>query len=468
MITRNYDSLRNYQLFRVGKISLESEGGIYVVDTTGTYRSSMGATPTPFTAFENNTFDGEEYTGTSKNSFLWIGGEVDGGNKVYPYQKISPVQENYNDYQLFCPFKGTTVEDTSGEFEIMCRPHIFNTAEAKWVEEEILINGEIYQTKKWKNKVTREFKNISGKSIQVKELGIFYYDNGNWVMVAREVFENAIIVQNEGYFKISYEFDCENLFPNENMRRIREYYNYDFNIASAWTDPGLAEISLYPDKICLIHSVMAVGYPRMKITTNSEYFKVLDWTEKDVTEDTLMQQKEYDESYYNELLGYFSSTDIETIAKIQNTGEYGRPGAVMTPWVGYLKNTFLYFDKKIFKENEEPFIIEKYGFMSKQDITVTNNEEKNNIIWIITCPHYKGNRKIVQVDEDTCDIQVLVGESNYCQNAFFIDCTQSTEHTFRIPQKGLLIAYKIELNLKDEFKNMSLYYDINHDLVSTR
>lgn len=84
------------------------------------------------------------------------------------------------------------------------------------------------EKKKWERTVTREFKNNYSFPITIGEIGLFLstidmgYNLGG-ILLAREVFEQPVIVEPEAYFKASFTYECENPYPHKNKYISRLY-----------------------------------------------------------------------------------------------------------------------------------------------------------------------------------------------------------------------------------------------------
>jgi hypothetical protein len=150
--------------------------------------------------------------GSGSDSFMiWPGGKV---GDVYPriQRGIENKVARYEDYNLYSPFYGGT--GVASNYHIYGQQHLGSGY--KYNEEE----------DSWEYTVTREFKNISGKEITVEEVGVYGWQSS---LMAKEVLEEPIVVQNDSYFKLSFTYKLENPHENRKIKRVQSIYNGGWN-----------------------------------------------------------------------------------------------------------------------------------------------------------------------------------------------------------------------------------------------
>ena len=461
MVTRNYDSMRNYQLFKISNLAIQEHEGIYLQTITGDYSTSLSTTPVPFINWVDSYYTNYNFQGSS-GTVLWIGGN---SKQNAPNSAVSPINENYNDYNLYRPFRGGADE---------------NTEDAEVIAQNTKIGDPYYDKtdKKWKREILREFKNVSGRTLEVSEIGI-YYNLTSWCLVAREIFRNketgvpeAIIVENECYFKVGYTLNCEDLFPNENMRRFRKWKNSK-EVQSYYTwgqMSGTQGNTMKFDFSSGIHTfyfLIGSGNGGSTISNGNNRLSFLGWREKD-GEDFVLEGEKLSTiipsgTFFGEALGYYTGKEGALSFSKTFSGNQNNPSNMYS----------IEIDSDCLEE--EPFTVLSCSVISGEKATVTKSAEETNILWLVRGIPVNGQKNARIVNEDAnCDTivaTVLKGyHDNYhnppytSQGIIFVDCSNVTEHTFFLPDQTGYVVYKIQVNTKIDpltGEPIPLYYDVN-------
>lgn len=471
MVTRNYDNMKNYQLFKKMDSSVGSEKGIYIRKITGELFSGLPDAGTPYTSWSNAYYTNFSFNQAS-GSILWIGGNSEQNAQC---GGMSQLVENYDDYNLFHPFRG-------GEDE--------NTVDAEVIAQKTKIGEPFFdeQDHSWKIEILREFKNVSGRTLEIQELGIFYAYDSSWMLIAREIFRNgetklpeSIIVEDECYFKVGYTVNCKDLYPNENMRRIRKWgnsTNYQSGGSTMWQDDYGDKINksyIGKNKTRFFFIMGNADENRGSSITSNMGINILGWRKKGENHLKLDEKGNLDTNLpfntsFKEIIGYQSS--IEANKEIS----FGVYTNETNSRQGYLYNYSIEIDTDCL-ENDNPFeILDCFNYSGNEEIQVSKDINEKNILWLFRAKDASSLSHIGPVDKFFgCDsiythTVPTPGHSSYGgyttaeQGTIFVDCSNKTSHTFSLSGQTEYIVYKIQVNTKIDpatGQPIPLYYDIN-------
>ena len=407
MLTRNFDNMRTYSIYKANSSNkMQDASSLALINIVQGY-------PFAYTSYENQPFFSwnNNIYGTSDNipnvdtTMIWVGGERNGGNFYLSKPGISPIKEQYNDYNLYCPFAGATTDSDSDE-KIEVLPQNTVIGQAYYDKED----------KKWKRQVTREFKNISKRiteddtgarvitrdTIVVKEIGIFYRN----CLIAREILDTPIEVPGEAYFKVGYTLICEESNPNEEIVRTRLYDRVYYRYRSS---TGLTETFSGSNRI-IVASRKLTNIENLDVLSEENYIYKID-------KDTVLEE---DTSYYiPTYTGVISLFFSPNISKIK-----------------YLKTE---------------------TFQNAKEITISKEEGEKNIVWCIKVEN-ANNLDITELGIDLCDY--LPYPYNYEVGVFFIDCTDSLSHTFAFSKgQSKIVVHKFQVEIDLSSGYTSLYQD---------
>lgn len=414
MLTRNFDNMRTYSIYKANSSNkMQDASSLALINI-------VQGDPFAYTSYENQPFFSwnNNIYGTSDNipnvdtTMIWVGGERNGGNFYLSKPGISPIKEQYNDYNLYCPFAGATTDSDSDE-KIEVLPQNTVIGQAYYDKED----------KKWKRQVTREFKNISKRiteddtgarvitrdTIVVKEIGIFYRN----CLIAREILDTPIEVPGEAYFKVGYTLICEESNPNEEIVRTRLYDRVYYNYSSS--SFGITETFSGSNRI-IVATRKLTDIENLDTLSEENYIYKID-------KDTLL---EGDTSYKISLGGTVSLLFSSNISKIN----------------------YLATEK----------------FQNSKEITVSKKEGEKNIVWFVASLKGNDSIRMTEKGEDICDYLPSIWEksaySYSLHGAFFIDCTDSLSHTFAFSEEqSEIVVHKFQIEIDLSSGYTSLYQD---------
>lgn len=409
MLTRNFDNMRTYTIYKeAGSNKMQDATSLTLINIVqGEPFAYTSYEDQPFFNWNNNIYGTSDDIPNTDTTMIWVGGERNGGNFYLSKPGISPIKEQYNDYNLYCPFAGATTDSDSDE-QIEVLPQNTVIGQAYYDKED----------KKWKRQITREFKNISKRitedntgaqvitrdTIVVKEIGIFYRN----CLIAREILDTPIEVPGEAYFKVGYTLICEEANPNEEIVRTRlydrVYYRYSSSAGTTSTFSGSNRIIVATEKLTNIEN--------LDILSEENYIYKID-------KDTLL---EGDTSYY--------------ISRSDGTGS-------------------LIFSSNISKIK----YLKTETFQNTKEITISKEEGEKNIVWCIRTPNSL-NIKITELKTDICDYLPCFYSYVSKIGVFFIDCTDSLSHTFAFSEEqSEIVVHKFQVEIDLSSGYTSLYQD---------
>lgn len=409
MLTRNFDNMRTYTIYKeAGSNKMQDATSLNLINIVqGDPFAYTSYEDQPFFNWNNNIYGTSDNIPNVDTTMIWVGGERDGGNFYLSKPGISPIKEQYNDYNLYCPFAGATTDSDSDE-QIEVLPQNTVIGQAYYDKED----------KKWKRQVTREFKNISKRiteddtgarvitrdTIVVKEIGIFYRN----CLIAREILDTPIEVPGEAYFKVGYTLICEEANPNEEIVRTRlydrVYYRYSSSGSITETFSGSNRIIVATEKLTNIEN--------LDILSEENYIYKID-------KDTLL---EGDTSY-------------------RFTGSEGVGHLIFSPNISKIK------------------YLKTETFQSTKEITVSKEEGEKNIVWCIRTPN-STSIKITELKTDICDYLPCFFYYGSKIGVFFMDCTDSLSHTFAFSkEQSKIVVHKFQIEIDLSSGYTSLYQD---------
>ncbi len=362
---------------------------------------------------------------------LWPGGDIE-DTRARTVSSIDPFRIDYEDYNLASPFYGG---NSPGSGTIYGQQHV--------------VSGVIYNEEKdqWERTVTREFKNISGKEITVKELGVF---KGAGFIVAREILDEPIIIQEDSYFKLSFTWTVENPHENRKEKRIRQYSLPYYNRRSSSSS---TPHSITPDqkKKMLLVRLGSIHYRSNPgdADTCMENFQLTaeGWEATHLTHFFLDQRTS--SNNYNEI-------DFVSIELLTPDPENPDKNTLSMPhyrtdfnynfeitsfcWVyledGITNVTYSNDENSLIRQLSNPIIVQK-------------KENESNILWLGLNNLQHQSPWSAQTDTKYCDFYYVNSNQNAC---FFFDQTDATEHSFSIGNTSeyeSIAMVRLDLTLKD-------------------
>lgn len=417
MLTRNFDNIRTYTIYK-------EAGSNKMQDATSlTLINIVQGDPFAYTSYENQPFFNwnNNIYGTSDNipnvdtTMIWVGGERNGGNFYLSKPGISPIKEQYNDYNLYCPFAGATIDSDSDE-QIEVLPQNTVIGQAYYDKED----------KKWKRQVTREFKNISKRiteddtgaqvitrdTIVVKEIGIFYRN----CLIAREILDTPIEVPGEAYFKVGYTLICEEANPNEEIVRTRLYDRvyYDYNRGISGSTKTYNSSS--NDRQIIIFE------------KKPSSVKGLD----NVSVENFIFKKDKDTISTDNIISFYWLSG-NSLVRLALSPEISK--------INYLTT------KKL---------------QNSKEITVSKEEGEKNIIWFVASLDGDYSIRITEKGNDICDYlpAIWTNLSGSLFGTFFMDCTDSLSHTFAFSkEQSEIVVHKFQIEIDLSSGYTSIYQD---------
>lgn len=436
MFLKNWDMIKACEITRHAITdAYEEDKEIYCRDYTGNYAmpsldDTFAYGGTSIYSWHNGTY--LDLPDSYYYSMLWPGGDINGvPARIQPV--INRDKVRYEDWNLYSPFRGG---NTPGSGQIYGQPHTVTAA---------IYNSELDQ---WEKTVTREFKNESGYTITIRELGV-YHDNTH-VLIAREILETPIEVANDSYFKISWTYRIENPHENREVKRVRQYTDFWESFVST---KQANRYIISPRKISqsLVIRKQSIG-TRENFKTLEEYQQIFalqteGWTVKNITSFLLDDRKTVYSYNYN----FFVSIDLLTPDLTENntismlsSNDYYSDGyynyfSILPLTLKITNIDFIEISKKL--ENEH---------------LVYNSNEEKHLIWItVGGPIDKQYEPARQLDNNFCDCAYRY--NNYA-TSFFFDETQSQEHVFYIRNTSDQPA-TVVVKLQATTENDSLLYE---------
>ena len=384
--------------------------------------------------------------GTEGGFFIWPGGDK-GSSPANSQPVMEREKVRYEDFNLYSPFTGGI---TLNSGMIYGQPHILSPAE---------YNSEKDQ---WERTVTREFKNESGDTITIRELGLYHRHKASYVkLLARELLDTPIEVANDSYFKISFTYKVENPHENRELKRIRQYslpFYYRFNSQQSGA-PFVCSPTLSGQKKRLLLVRNYDIYSTSQITNEllEEYYNKIPLTLEGWTGEHLGHYSLYnkDTNYSNEQT--IITLDVLTPDNTENNN-ISSPGYNTIYASGnYVTYNIIFLEDsiKILPLNKEDGL---FQFDTNKKIEVSKSFDKQ-VMWICSnCPQIILNGFVHQIDY-IYPFDNLSYYGNYGSN-FVIDSSEATSHTFILPYnyqyEGGAIA-KLTIEIKN---NTPLYEDI--------
>lgn len=369
--------------------------------------------------------------------FIWPGGDVNGvPARIRPSMEKNNIK--YEDFDLYSPFYGGTAP---GSGQIYGQPHTITSA---------TYNTELNQ---WEKTVTREFKNISGYTITVRELG-FYVDQ---VLMAREILETPIEVQNDGYFKMSFTYRVENPHENREVKRIKQYsrtfcYDFDNNSSNQTADRSFS-LNKSHGRVLMIAKWYVSSRPS---SMDNYYLDFQGWTGKEIIEPILAGNSNNSNNFFITRIYILTPEDGEdnSIRMTNSRASYSRYNCTYV----FLKNNILDIVPQII-QGEDYFIDLEYS--DSTEVILNKSALEKNIIWLALSNPYHNTPNFYQKDTNFCDYD-YVNEIN--ETSLFFDNTDATEHTigfshYRETDTSYrsYVFLKLQATMKD---NTPLYEDI--------
>jgi hypothetical protein len=431
MFLKNWDMSKIYQINgdTVGETRLNRDKEIILRYYDGSFSTNYIGSH-DFSFWSNGYYQKSpvDYDDSKRVSYsLWPGGDIENAPaRIIP--GIEPKKISYEDYNLYSPFNGGNAPGTG---TIYGQSHILSSV--------------VYNEEKdtWERTVTREFKNISGKEITIKELGVFQCTG---VFVAREILEEPIVVQDDSYFKLSFTWTIENPHENKKEERIRLYSLpfYSKKDASETTPHYIVPVLKKRMILVRIGSIFNLSSPET-IESHKENFQLTleGWNAKNLT--SFFTDERTSSNYNNEL----NFVSIELLTPDENEKDLNK---ITQPhnYNGY--NYYYTFFGWIYLEDDVIDVSYKEKSLIRQlvnPIVVNKEKDEKNILWIGVDNIQHKSPWHNQLDENYCDFYYVSSHQNAC---FFFDQTDATEHSFLIGNDSLYEAIamvRLDLTLKE-------------------
>lgn len=423
MFLRNWDNYKTYEVMmtHIG-LSINPNKETSLKDYQGWYQAPP---------WQNNDYNYINWTtsgyetapGSGESHFMiWPGGKV-GDAYTRPQPGIDKGVVRYEDYNLFSPFYGGTGVETG--FHIYGQQHIGSGW--KYIEEEDM----------WENTVTREFKNISGQEITVEEVGVF-----GWVrsLIAKEILEEPIVVQNDSYFKLSFTYRVENPHENKKDERIREIRFGGVTVK----DDMPTQISPSKTKNVMVITQCQYNNSNFEALKNFAKLQLSGWERIQDTISIFTNNRIIQVDYLRPLL--------ETEENIIKTSSYS-----------YNKYTYVTF--YYCTDNLKSFSLSSYDFIPQAQLkestvfSITPNLDRENRMFLMLPEYPFNNVWISQLDDDRCDLFY-----DHAQlMSLYLDRTNALSHTFQSNFYDYNLWYLIfnpEMEKDTDGNEIPLYHDI--------
>lgn len=368
--------------------------------------------------------------------FIWPGGDVNGvPARIRPSMEKNNIK--YEDFDLYSPFYGGTAP---GSGQIYGQPH--NVTSATY-------NTELDQ---WEKTVTREFKNISGHTITIRELG-FYVDR---VLMAREILDTPIEVQNDGYFKMSFTYRVENPHEHRTVKRIKQYsrtFYFDYYNSSTLQADRSFSLDKNNGRVLMIAKWCHSSRPN---SIDNYYLDFQGWTGKEIVEPILAGNSNSNNNFFTTRIYILTPEDGEDNSiRMTNSTRYD----------GRYNCTYVFLKDNISDITSQPIQGENYfidlEFSNDTEITLNKTALEKNIIWLALSNPYHNTPNFYQKDTNFCDYDYVNGVN---ETSLFFDDTDATEHTIGFShyyQTDTHFRSYVFLKLKAIMKdNTPLYEDI--------
>jgi hypothetical protein len=430
MFLKNWDIMRTYR-----SMSVTSGHNKEIKDKEVTWRTYNGGFSTSNMSsehlgyWENGYYQGAPYAnGSSGCYFIWPGGDIENSPARFSAPGVEQNKISYEDFNLYSPFYGG---NAPGSGTIYGQPHIISDA--------------IYNKEKdqWEKTVTREFKNTSGKEITIRELGVFNQSPG--AIIARELLENPITVQDDGYFKLSFTWRVENPHENRKEKRIRAYSLpfYDLDTESSQTPHSIIPTEKKRMLLVRMGSIYH-GTTLGTIESHKEKFKLTleGWTHENLAFFYLDERTSLD---YNHELSVVSidlltpdSSELNKISQPHASSYSSNYRYTSFGWI-HLENEIIdvtLVENSLIRQLSNPIIVKK-------------NQNEKNILWLGLTNMLHSSPWSIQTDQSYCDFYYDNSRQNAC---FFFDQTDATEHSFNIGRDSAYEAIamvRLNLTLKE-------------------
>lgn len=452
MFLKNWDMTKTYLILNHEKNrSFNEDNEIYWRNYRGEYVTNARTYYLDSTILHSNGY----YTDLPSDNvnsyaqfFLWPGGDCE-LNRRKPFPYISQNHIKYDDFNLYRPFYGSAEAGIVGD-EIYGQNPVVSPAIYNEIED------------KWEKTVTREFKNVSGYTIIIRELG-FYQSN---ILMARELLDEPIIVENDGYFKMSFTYECEN--PHENRQEKRErlmkwpFFNHHYANSSY-------PLSFKPTKNKLLLGIYVSNYnisneqlsqkdisaPGWEIELLHANIKIRDQLKQSNEEEELSNTEQI--STYKSLFKIYFLTrkeDVEdntiTIPNGSGTNEL---------------DSKAYYGQYLNDDIEKLEVIDFYD-NDTLEIKAEKTFEEDNLIWVVSTRRLKAGDNLTSfylASEDTryCDSEFIYATVKQYYTFFAESNTENLIHTFgdyRTPEDfNSISVLKLKAITKD---NKPLWEDI--------
>lgn len=404
-----------------------------------------------FTRFVNVGREGNSNS-TYDGLFIWVGGDINSIPANYR-TGIDREKVRYEDYDLYAPFTGG-ISPNSGN--IYGQEHIVSSA-AEY-------NSEKDQ---WEKTATREFKNESGKTITIRELGVYKNIGGRIFLISRELLETPIEVADDSYFKVSWTYKVENPHENRELKRIRQYSlptEFGYYIEEEAPYSFSPTINGEKKRLLLIRNFDIYNKNQITEELLENYYKNLSYT----LEGWTIEKHLGHFSLYNKAVNEYNEQTIITMdilspdltdKNLISSPGYGTSIAYSGRYsvfnIIFLENSIL--DLNWEKNNENFYQLDD----SSNDCEVINNSEHQSLWISCTSPRVTLNGGTVQKDYNFCD------NLWYYQchgNVFLFDITNN-KHIFKLPynsnyEGGAIIRLDITMDVDENEEEIPVYEDI--------
>ena len=441
MFLKNWDVMRTYR-----SMNATSGHNKEIKDKEVTWRTYNGGFSTNYMNSEhlgywdNGYYQDSPYVFNSSGTyFIWPGGDIENSPARLSAPGVEQNKISYEDFNLYSPFYGG---NAPGSGTIYGQPHIISNATYNIEKDQ------------WERTITREFKNISGKEITIRELGVFTQYPGG--IIARELLENPITVQDDGYFKLSFTWRVENPHENRKEKRIRTYSLPFYNKNWDSTDGVHSIIPHQKKKMILVR--MGTIYNRnnpgsLEEQMNQFYLTTEGWTVKNLTSfylDSRTSSSEWNE--LNLVSIELLTPDVDNPDKNLISQKHYINSNITIGGISYRYNLQRTFFGWVYLEDEitdVKFIENSLIRQLSNPIIVEKSQNEKNILWLGLNNLQHSNPWSIQTDQSYCDFYYDNSNQNAC---FFFDQTDTTEHSFSIGNNSTYEAIamvRFDLILKD-------------------
>lgn len=446
MFLKNWDMLKLYRIqYTSTNRDILEDQEVRVIDNIGNQDTINDRSVDFLDEFDNSAYYTSGY-GSVGGFFIWPGGDIN-SLPANPQPVIEREKIRYEDFNLYSPFQGGT---TPSSGMIYGQPHILSPA--------------VYNKEKdqWERTVTREFKNESGSTITIRELGFYHRYVHYAKLLAREILDTPIEVANDSYFKISFTYKIENPHEHREEKRIRQYslpMFYSFHSKTSG-DPFECSPSLNEQKKRFLLVRHYDIYDTNIITDEllEQYYEKIPLTlEGWSLEKHIGHYSLYDKKVNNNREQTIITLDILTPDETENN-KISSPGyrkiANNSGYYVIYNIMFLEDSIKNLSWDKETGLIQ-FDTSSFVEVNKLSNEQ---VIWVCSeNPQVQQNSLTRQTDYYFCDNLDYYG--NYGSD-FIIDNTTAISHIFKLSHssdyEGGAIA-KLTIEMKDD---TPLYEDV--------